>query len=105
MLPIACTLSDPEFARRRLELLTGVLREARTVQPLSSGFRWTFSWAADLLTRLGPVIDAERHCCRFLTFDLHAGPDMGELTLDVTGPDGATAFLADWLERMGSGGV
>ena len=97
MLPIACTLTDRELARRRAELLSGVLRESKDVEALFNGYRWRFASAPDLLTRLATVIDAERHCCRFLTFDIHAEPDQGDVLLDVTGPEGTRAFLADWL--------
>lgn len=97
MLPIACTLTDPELARRRAELLGGVLRDSKHVEALSNGCRWRFAYAPDLLTRLASVIEAERHCCRFLTFDIHAEPDQGDVQLDVTGPEGTTGFLADWL--------
>jgi hypothetical protein len=97
MLPIACSLSDPELAGRRAELLTGVLREAHAIEPLPDGYRWRFSSAPNLLARLGSVIDGERHCCRFLKFDLHADADLGEVNLDVTGPDGTIEFLSAWV--------
>ena len=97
MLPIACTLTDPELARRRAELLSGVLHDSKDEEALSNGYRWRFASAPDLFTRLASLIEAERHCCRFLTFDIHAEPDQGDVLLDVTGPEGTTAFLADWL--------
>jgi hypothetical protein len=97
MLPIACTLTDPELARRRAELLSGVLREARVVEPLPDGYRWRFSSAPNLLARLASLIDGERQCCRFLTFDLHIDPDLGEINLDVTGPHGTIEFLSGWI--------
>ena len=97
MLPIACTLTDPELAHRRAELLNGVLRDSKDVEALPHGFRWRFASTPDLLTRLASVIEAERHCCRFLTFDMHAEPDQGDVLLDVTGPEGTSGSLADWL--------
>ena len=97
VLPIACTLSNPELARRRAGLLSGVLREARSVDPLATGYRWRFASAPDLFTRLASVIQAERDCCRFLTFEIHADADLGDIVLDVTGPEGTIAFLSDWL--------
>lgn len=78
MLPIACTLSDPALARRRAELLAGILRDARAVEPLDAGYRWRFVSTPQIFGRLAPIIDAERHCCRFLTFDIHADADLGE---------------------------
>jgi len=50
-----------------------------------------------MLTRLAPLIDAERQCCRFLSVTLQAGPDLGDVVLDVTGPTGTREFLESWL--------
>ena len=96
MLPVACTLTDPEVARRRAEL-SGVLSEARTVESVPSGYRWRFASTTGIVARLAAVIEAERLCCRFLRFDLRADPDLSDVTLEVTGPEGTAAFLADWL--------
>ena len=87
-------LNWPDVA---LELLSGVLRDAKGVEPLTNGYRWRFSSAPDVFSRLAAVIEGERHCCRFLTFDVHAEPDQGDVVLEVTGPDGTVEFLADWL--------
>jgi hypothetical protein len=97
MLPIVCTLTDPELARRKAELLAGVLREARTVEPLANGYRWRFPTTPGMFARLAPVIEAERQCCRFLTFQIHAAADLGDVVLDVTGPDATKSFLSDWI--------
>lgn len=97
MLPIACTLSDPQMAHRRVEILTGVLREAREIEPLADGYRWRFPSSPGIFNRLGMVIDAERECCRFLTFHMRADPELGDVVLEVTGPEGTKAFLSDWL--------
>jgi len=40
------------------------------------------------------TIEAERHCCRFLRFELGVAPDEGPLSLTVTGPAGTREFLA-----------
>ena len=97
MLPVACTLSDPELTRRRAELRTGVLHEAHSVNPLPNGYRWQFATTPDLLSRLAVVIEGERHCCTFLTFRLDADEDLGHITLDVTGPEGTVDFLTEWI--------
>jgi hypothetical protein len=39
------------------------------------------------------LITAERECCRFLTFNLHAAPDQGPLSLQISGPSGTKEFL------------
>jgi len=96
-LPVACTLAGRSLAARQSDLRAGVLAEAAAVERLPDGYRWEFRVRHDLFARLGGVIDRERQCCRFLGFRLHAEPDEGVVTLDVTGPAGTAAFLESWL--------
>ena len=96
-LPIACSLDSAGLAKRCEELSKSVLAEAIAIEPLTNGFRWRFSSSATLLTRIAPLIDAERQCCRFLNVTLQCEPNLGEVVLDVTGPDGAREFLEGWL--------
>ncbi|HTL01753.1 MAG TPA: hypothetical protein VL243_05980 [Vicinamibacterales bacterium] len=95
--PILCTLAPGERAQRRTAFLQNLLGHVLAVEQLANGYRWRFKSAPGLTAQLGSVIEAERQCCRFLTFDLHASPDLGQVLLDVTGPDGTKAILADWL--------
>jgi|SRR5687767_8446880 hypothetical protein len=95
-LPIACSLDGRAFASRESELRAGVLREAESFERLPDGARWRFRHTPDLFSRLGAVIDAERRCCRFLHFAVSAEPDLGMVTLDVTGPSGTDLFLEGW---------
>ena len=96
-LPILCTLSPRERAQRRADFLQDLLGHVLAVEQLTNGYRWRFKSAPGVTAKLGSVIEVERQCCRFLTFDLHASPDLGEVLLDVTGPDGTKSILADWL--------
>src|SRR5215203_1853884 len=96
-MPIACSLDAPALGRRQSELRKSVLAEAAAVERLPNGYRWRFAHASDLFTRLGPTIDAERHCCAFLRFDLSADQDGGTVTLDITGPAGTVDFLESWV--------
>ena len=41
----------------------------------------------------GEAIVAERECCPFLTFELTAQPNMGPVSVRVTGPAGTKEFL------------
>jgi hypothetical protein len=95
-LPVACSLDGRELAGRQAELRAGVLAEAETVERLPEGYRWRFRTGRDLFSRLGAVIDAERQCCRFLQFSIAADPDLGVVTLEITGPSGAADFLESW---------
>jgi hypothetical protein len=96
-LPVACSLDSAALARRQATLRSGALAEAVAVEPLPDGMRWRFRDSGDLFARLAPVIDAERACCRFLRIVVSAQPDLGEVTLDVTGPAGTRDVLAEWV--------
>lgn len=96
-LPIACSLDSAELAKRCEELSKSVLVEATAIEALKNGLRWRFSSSPTLLTRLAALIDAERRCCRFLNVTLQCEPNLGEIVLDVTGPDGTREFLESWL--------
>ena len=50
---------------------------------------------------LAKVITAERECCPFLRFELTAEPNLGPVTLSVTGPVAAKPFLKKLLCRPG----
>lgn len=57
-----------------------------------------------LLARLAEVIEAERDCCSFLRFHLRLEPKLGEVALEVTGPEGTKALLADWMAPPATSG-
>lgn len=96
-LPIACSLDAPALGRRQSELRASVLAEAELAERLADGYRWRFRHTPDLFARLGPIIDGERHCCRFLRFALTADQDRGSVTMEVTGPSGTADFLEAWI--------
>jgi hypothetical protein len=98
-LPVACSLDSAALARRQTELRNGVLGEASAVEPLPDGMRWRFPESAGLFARLAPIVDAERQCCRFLRFALRSEPDLGEVTLEVTGPPGTHEVLTEWTAQ------
>ena len=98
-LPIACTLDGAALVRRQVQLATGLFGQAVSVEALPDGYRWRFESSSGLLARLASIIEAERHCCRFLRFTLDAAPDQGLVTLDVTGPEGTREVLDNWNWR------
>jgi hypothetical protein len=95
-LPVACTLTPEALAARQEDLLPGLARRASRSELLEDGLRLTF--AADALTAVAAVVDAERRCCRFLRFDLSVEPEGGPVTLSLTGPAGTREFLAGLLD-------
>ena len=65
---------------------------------IPTGYRFEFNAGLDTLSLLATMIDAERRCCRFLQFELNVGPDLGPLTLTLTGPEGTQQFLEALLD-------
>jgi hypothetical protein len=95
--PIACSLDPASLAARRAGLLAELARAATTRSPIADGMRLTFAASSSTLDLIARTIDAERQCCRFLTFQLTIGADGAAFALDVTGPAGTREFLADLL--------
>lgn len=91
--PVACGLSAAELAKRRDELLPGLLARADRTERLSDGFRWRFGAEPGLLARIAAVIEQERRCCRFLRFRIEVEEAEGPVWLEATGPEGTVALL------------
>ena len=92
-LPIACTFSEGMLRAERGSLLPGLAERAAILEMTPSGARWRFDANEDVLLAIATTINAERRCCKFLTFALTAEPDGGPITLDITGPAGTRDFL------------
>lgn len=97
--PIICTLTPAELAARRADLLPGLAARAIGVESLSDGIRLEFTTTEGILIDLARAIEAERRCCRFLTFALTAAPDLGQVSLEIRGPAGTAAFLSSLIDR------
>ena len=92
-LPITCNLTDPEFQRRRADLLKtfqGALLEAKE---LGDGYAYRFPSDGHWITELAQLITLERECCPFLQFNLRLEPANGPIWLELTGPEGTKDFL------------
>jgi hypothetical protein len=96
-LPIACTLSHEALQARRDGLLTDLLQRAERREFIGEGLRVTFSAGAGTLATLARVVEAERHCCRFLRFVITVDPDGGPVSLELSGPAGTREFIAALL--------
>jgi hypothetical protein len=93
-LPIACTLNPEALKARRENLLEALLQRSTERTELPDGLRLRFTADAQILAEIARTVDAERLCCRFLTFTLIVSPQGGPITLDLTGPTGTRKFLA-----------
>ena len=92
-LPVACTLDPATLKTRREGLLADLLRVASDRRDLPDGLRLQFGASSETLALIARAIDAERRCCRFLTFRLVVEPDEGPIVLEMTGPTGTREFL------------
>jgi hypothetical protein len=95
--PVVCTLTPAERQERRDDLLPGLLRHAAERVELSTGYRFRFDGEPGILSRIAGVVERERQCCRFFRFQIALEPDLGPITLDVSGHADAKAFLTDLL--------
>jgi hypothetical protein len=93
-LPIACTLSPEALKARRQNLLDALVGRSTGRSDLPDGLRLHFAADAEILGEIARTVDAERQCCRFLSFAITVTPDGGPITLDLTGPAGTREFLA-----------
>ena len=99
--PIACSLSGPDLAQRRRELAGDVLGKALRVKDLDDGYELVFPGNAGWATKLVALIDAERACCPFFTFELRFEPHGGRISLRVRGPEGTKEFVKAELMEAG----
>jgi hypothetical protein len=97
--PVACAMTPADRSARRESLLPGLVVRASRREALPDGYRWIFPAESGLLEQIARVIEAERHCCRFLAFTVSASAPGGPVTVEATGPAGTRAFLDDLLTQ------
>ena len=96
--PIACTLTPEALRTRREGLLTDLVRSAERREDLVDGVRLQFAPSAGTINLIARAVEAERHCCRFLRFNMTVEPDGGPLFLELTGPPGTRGFISALIE-------
>ena len=97
-LPVACTLTPDALEARRAGLLSDLLRRADGREDTPDGLRLRFVPTDDTLTTIARAVETERHCCRFLRFEITIEPDGGPVFLELTGPPGTREFVTALLE-------
>ena len=65
---------------------------------IPNGLRLQFAASSEILQAIASTIDAERHCCRFLRFDVTVEPDGGPVWLTLSGPASTAEFLEALVE-------
>jgi hypothetical protein len=92
-LPVACTLTEPEMARRRAGLFADLKRRRQEARWSPEGVVLRYGPEPDTLALLTEFIQLERRCCPFLHFRLTVGPGDNPAWLELTGPPGTRELL------------
>jgi hypothetical protein len=95
-LPVVCTLTPDTIATRKAGVLPGLVQRADGREEVADGIR--FRLPPDALSAVLTTVEAERQCCRFLSFDISIEPDGGPIWLSLSGPPGTRDFLSALLE-------
>ncbi len=93
-LSVACTLSEPDLAKRRAGLFADLSRRRQEARWLAEGITLRYSSEQGTLALLGEFIQLESQCCPFLRFQLTVEPGGGPIWIELTGPAGTREFLA-----------
>ena len=91
--PVACSLTPDALRAARAGLLPGLVMRAISREATSDGYRLTFAASSDTWMAIARTIDAERQCCRWLTFEVTVVADEGPIVLTLSGPPGAREFI------------
>jgi hypothetical protein len=67
-------------------------------QEVPEGHRLRFTASEEILAMIVRTVEAERHCCRFLRFQITVEPDGGAISLELSGPPGTREFVAALFE-------
>lgn len=92
-LPVACSLTGPEFQERRSRVLRKVGESVLEVKELGDGYAYRFAGDEIWITELANLIKFERQCCPFLQFNIRIEPAAGPIWLELSGPEGTKDFL------------
>jgi hypothetical protein len=92
-MPIACCLTSVELRQREATLLAHFRSAVIETEELPNGYAFRVPGDGKWFAITAEMIVAERECCPFLAFELVAQPNMGPVTVRVTGPAGAKEFL------------
>jgi hypothetical protein len=100
-LPIACSLTSAELREREATLLTQFRAAIVKTEELQDGYAFHIPGDGERIRQVAELIVAERECCPFLVFEVSALPNMGPVTVRVSGPAGTKEFLSSLLGLPG----
>ena len=95
---LACTLTSSELQRRKETVLASLKKAVLERKELQDGFTFRFDGKDDMLDQLTEFVKSERSCCSFFKFRLTIDGNSESIWLDLTGPEGAKAFVTEELK-------
>jgi hypothetical protein len=96
-LPIACTLTEAELEQRREAIMDAFRRMQATITELPEGYVFICAATSKALMQVTQLVDMERQCCPFLTFNIVVDAATAPIRLEVTGPKDAKAVIAEFF--------
>ena len=96
-LPVACSLTTAELREREATLFAQFRSALLKTEELQEGYAFLIPGDGECIRLVAELIVAERECCPFLVFEVSALPNMGPVTMRVTGPAGTKEFLRNLL--------
>jgi hypothetical protein len=94
---VVCCLSEVELRKRVATLLARFESAVISTEELPDGYVFRVPGDKKWMGVEWEAIVEERECCPFLTFELTAQPNMGPVSVRVTGPAGTKDFLKTML--------
>jgi len=92
-IPVACCLTSAELREHEATLLAQFRSAVIGTEELRDGYAFRIPGNGEWIRLMAELMVAERECCPFLAFEVAALPNMGPVTVRVTGPAGTKEFL------------
>ena len=93
---LSCKLTTAELRERKATVIAELKSKSIDKIELSNGFSYKFDNSDSTIDMLSEFIKTERQCCDFCDFSIRLTG--GFTWLDITGPEGAKAFIKSELE-------
>src|SRR5438876_9292263 len=94
---IACTLTEPELRQRRRTIVEALRKMQVIVTELPDGYAYNFAATSEALTQVAQLVDMERQCCPFLSFNIIVEAQKAPMRLEVTGAAEAKKVIAQFF--------
>lgn len=92
--PLACNLGAMDARQtERYRALRKRLEHPGEVRELDNGYAFGYTLQSGLLVALADYVSLERLCCPFFDFTIEVRRGGDEVSLEMTGPEGAKGIL------------